>query len=309
LRKGPAAKIRELVQSIDALGSDFFGESFARLRVAVHACSNCFDAAADDQLAKLRGFKDALYAQLLESFPAHSDQCDVLHGLLDNSAEDLLIKKVLEECIDLAREMHEATVAYSNLPTRHGCAEGGKDDPGFGGLRCLVRPQANLATRCTAANTKVLDLREPFKRALAQIRATGNMLADAAMDRCATRARSLGEEYAPMACGGSDGASWHADLEEDAPFDLAHKKALESLRKLAPSDYETNAAKLETSIEEAHSIADIRSVPREDFASELKVLDNLRASCVLGLFMAIFDEAANNASRLGCAAKVCARAG
>jgi hypothetical protein len=120
------------------------------------------------------------------------------------------------------------------------------------------------------------------------------MLADAAMDRCATRARSLGEEYAPMACGGSDGASWHADLEEDAPFDLAHKKALESLRKLAPSDYETNAAKLETSTEEANSIADIRSAPREDFTSELKVLDNLRASCVLGLFMAIFDEAANN---------------
>ena len=174
---------------------------------------------------------------------------------------------------------------------------------------------------------KVPDLCEPFKRALAQIRATGNMLADAAMDRCATRARSLGEEYAPMACGGSDGASWHADLEEDAPFDLAHKKALESLRKLAPSDYETNAAKLETSIEEANSIADIRSAPREDFTSELKVLDNLRASCVLGLFMAIFDEAASNdaaarklrahgreegednASRLGCAAKICARAG
>jgi hypothetical protein len=246
LRKGQAAKIDALVQSIDALGSDFCGRSFARLRVAVHACSNCFDAAADDQLAKLRGFKDALHSQLLESFPAHSDQCVALHAWLDNSADDLLTKTVLEECIALAREMHEATVAYSSLPTRHRCAEGGKDDPGLGGRRCLVRPQANLATRCTAANIKVPDLCEPLKRALAQIRATGAMLANAAMDRCATRARSLGEEYARLAGGGSDGASWYAELGEDAPFDLAHKKALDSLRKLTPSDHETNAAKLET---------------------------------------------------------------
>ena len=94
--------------------------------------------------------------------------------------------------------------------------------------------------------------------------------------------------------GGLDGASWYAEIGEEAPFDVAHAKARESLRRLPPSEYETNAAKLEAAIDEAHIMADIMSASREEFTAELKVLDNLRTSCVLGHFMAIFDDAAKN---------------